>query len=384
MKTVLKITGGLVGLVVLAGAGTYTWATVATHRTLSQHHSRHEVDIPVPWPLSAEELAELQPAPPVDPPPTEGLAAEGAAEDGLTEIPSEEGDGDGDTGEADEVVAEAVAPAEPVAPALPPLTEGELAGIAMERAIARGEHLLTARYACGDCHGADLGGGVMVDDPALGGLFGPNLTLGEGGVTRDFTMTQWDHIVRHGVKHDGTAAVMPSVDFLQMSDQELSDLVAAIRARPPVDRTMPESGFGPLGRMLVATGNLPLAAQHPASLAESHRAEPPAALASVEFGKHLSGICTGCHGPSLAGGPIPGGDPSWPPSTNITMAADGLQDWSYLDFEHFVKTNERPDGSLVREPMTYITPALQQMTETERQALWLYLESLPRTVATSR
>lgn len=324
MKTVLKIAAGLVGLLVLALAGAMSWATVVADHALSELHDRHRVDIPLPWPLSPEELATM----------TWDVADSESA-------------------------------------------------IAMERAIARGEHLLTARYGCGDCHGADLGGGTMVDDPALGSFFGPNLTQGEGSATRDYTMTQWDHIVRHGVKSEGSAAVMPSVDYLRMSDQELSDLVAAIRARPAVDRTMPASTLGPLGRVLMATGDLPLAARHPRSQAESHAALPPPALATVEFGEHLAGTCTGCHGPALTGGPIPGGDPSWPPATNITRQSDGLQSWQSSDFERFVHTSQRPDGTEVAEPMTSMMPLLQNMTDTEREALWAYLGAIPRTMASA-
>src|SRR6059058_1788396 len=46
--------------------------------------------------------------------------------------------------------------------------------------IARGARLATVR-GCVDCHGANLGGTVMIDDPALGRLAPPNLTMGGRG-----------------------------------------------------------------------------------------------------------------------------------------------------------------------------------------------------------
>ena len=92
-----------------------------------------------------------------------------------------------------------------------------------EAAIARGKHLVEARYGCMACHGANLGGGTMIDDPAIGSVLGPNLTPGKGGRCADYSMADWDRVVRHGVKRDGTATLMPSEDFFKMSDAELSD-----------------------------------------------------------------------------------------------------------------------------------------------------------------
>ncbi len=43
-------------------------------------------------------------------------------------------------------------------------------------ARARGEHLVKSLAKCVDCHGDDLGGKVMADDPMIGTLAGPNLT----------------------------------------------------------------------------------------------------------------------------------------------------------------------------------------------------------------
>ncbi|NLY93336.1 MAG: cytochrome c, partial [Myxococcales bacterium] len=131
---------------------------------------------------------------------------------------------------------------------------GDPEALALEQAIERGRHLLSARYACADCHGEDFGGGVMVDDPAMGRLLGPNLTRGEGSVTLDYSVADWDRIVRHGIRKDGRPALMPSEDFMAMSDRELSDIIAYIRALPPVDNAVPPSTLGPIGKLLVATG----------------------------------------------------------------------------------------------------------------------------------
>jgi len=316
MKLVLRIAAfGLVGLVLLA-AGVYTWASASTNRTLSRTFDAHVVDFPIPFPLDESEVAELG------------------------------------------------------------LTPDEAARLAHERAIERGRHLVEARYACGECHGADFGGGVMVDAFPIGTLLGPNLTTGQGSVVLDYTPTDWDRIVRHGIRKDGRPALMPSEDFLRMSDQELSDIIAYIQSMPPVDNRVPDIRLGPLGRILVATGEIHLSADMIGTHDTPHPVLPPPAEVTVEFGRHLGGVCVGCHGMTLTGGKIAGGDPSWVPAANLTPHPDGLAGWTYEDFARAMRDGVRPDGSEIQPPMTFVTPAAQQMTEVELQALFMYLQSL--------
>ena len=249
---------------------------------------------------------------------------------------------------------------------------------ALAASVARGEHLVHARYGCTHCHGEDRGGGFMLDDPAMGRWPAPNLTRGRGGLPADYDLADWDRIVRHGVRRDGTAAVMPSQDYVAMSDEELLDIVAYVQSRPPVDRELPPRSFGPVGTMLLALGKLPLAAEHLASRTE-HPARPPEAAPTAEFGRHLAQTCVGCHGPKFAGGPIQGGAPDWPPAGNLTAHPDGLAEWTFEDFARLMRTGERPDGSKVRTPMQEVTWLGRAMTETELRAMWAFLQSLPPT-----
>lgn len=108
----------------------------------------------------------------------------------------------------------------------------------------------------------------------------------------------------------------------------------------------------------------------------SHATEPPATEVSLEFGRHLAAVCTGCHGLAFTGGPIAGGDPSWVPAANLTPHQEGLAGWSYADFRRAMVEAVRPDGAPIREPMSLVTPFAVQMTEVEMEALWLYLTSL--------
>jgi len=318
MKTFLKITGVLVLALVLIGAGGYMWASVATNRTLSQTYQSHSVDFPIPFPLTEEEREEL----------------------GITD-------------------------------------EAEAAQVALERARERGRHLVQARYPCTECHGADFGGGTMVDAFPIGRLLGPNLTSGNGSRTVGYTTADWDRLVRHGILPDGRPTLMPSEDFVLMSDQELSDIIAYIQAQPPVDHEVAPISLGPLGRFLVASGQIHLSAELVASHDAPHPSLPPPTEVSVEFGRHLAATCTGCHGSDFSGGPIAGGDPSWAPARNLTPHESGLAGWSYGDFATAMRDARRPDGTAILPPMTLVTPYAQSMTEVEMEALWVYFQSLP-------
>jgi mono/diheme cytochrome c family protein len=321
VSKLLKIAGILLAVVVVAALGFYAWASWQTGRVFAQAYDSHTVDFPIPFPLSAAEVDSL------------GLDSAAATT------------------------------------------------LAHERAIERGRHLLEARYGCTGCHGDNFGGGVMVDAAPIGRLFGPNLTTGSGSRTVTFTPADWDRIVRHGILPGGRPAVMPAEDFQRMADQELSDIITYIRTVPPVDTVMPPRSFGPLGKVLAATGQFVLAA----TIIESHDAvhvvAPPEAAVTLEFGRHLAGPCMGCHRADLGGGPIVGGDPAWVPARNLTPDATGLAGWTYEQFTTAMRQATRPDGTALRAPMTFVQPYAQRMTDVELEALWLYIQSVPAVAA---
>ena len=248
---------------------------------------------------------------------------------------------------------------------------------ARTEALERGRHLIESRYGCGECHGSNFGGGVMIDNPAIGQILGPNLTAGNWSVRRGYRAADWDRIVRHGLKRDGRPALMPSQDFRQMSDQELSDIVVFLQSQPPVERQVPPPKLGPVGKVLLATGKFTLSADLIGSHDRAHAERPPEARLTVEFGRHVAATCTGCHGEDLSGGPIVGGDPSWPPAANLTPGPAGLGKWTFIQFTTSMREGKRPDGTTLRQPMTSITAYAQRMTQTELQALWSYLRSVP-------
>jgi cytochrome c553 len=58
--------------------------------------------------------------------------------------------------------------------------------------IARGRRLATAITPCGDCHGKDFGGEVMIDSAVMGRLWTANLTRGHA-VSAASTRTRTGH-----------------------------------------------------------------------------------------------------------------------------------------------------------------------------------------------
>ncbi|MEO6966900.1 MAG: c-type cytochrome [Rhodanobacteraceae bacterium] len=242
--------------------------------------------------------------------------------------------------------------------------------------IARGEHIATTR-GCRECHGADLGGHVVMDVPPIGRLAGPNLTRGRGGIGASLSVADWEHAIRHGIKPGGQPLLfMPIRDFSGLSDADTAAVIAWATQVPPVDREMPPARVGPAGRALFAFGKMPNLLE--ARLIDQHAPHVAAlpAVVGLEYGRYLASACTGCHGQHFSGGAIPGLPPSFPKAANLTSdPRTGLGNWSEADFVRTIRTGKRPDGTALDPFMPW--PSLAHMSDTEFSALWLYLRSLP-------
>jgi cytochrome c553 len=238
---------------------------------------------------------------------------------------------------------------------------------------------LTVIRGCGasDCHASDFSGSVLLDDPMIGLIYPPNLTLGQGSATAGYSTEDWVRSVRHGVDREGNALlIMPSSSYAGLSDEDLGRIIAYIQSRPPADHTQPESRLGPIGRVLHLTDQAPL----PILSAEviNHGAQAPEQVTpevSVDFGKYMIGVCTDCHHSDLSGGPIPGALPGEPPAADLTPAGN-LGHWTYEGFANALRTGVTPDGKVL-DPAVMPWPIALEMTDVEIEALWLYLQSLP-------
>jgi mono/diheme cytochrome c family protein len=239
---------------------------------------------------------------------------------------------------------------------------------------ALGKYLFDSR-GCADCHGADGKGARFLDDAESGfRVTAPNIT--PAGVVAKYTESDWVRIVRHGVKPDGTPAfVMPSQDYNRLTDSDLAALVAYVRSLAPTDGPAAQFEVPFIVKALYAAGQV-----HDAAELIDHTlppSQPVAVAVSVEHGRYVAQMCTGCHGANYSGGPIPGAPPSWPPASNLTSGAgSALPTYKTgSEFTAMLRTGKRPDGSAVSEVMPF--KALAALNDVDAAALYLYLKSLP-------
>lgn len=217
-------------------------------------------------------------------------------------------------------------------------------------AIARGRHI-SIIWACTKCHGQDLSGTLLADDPILGTIPASNLTSGKGGIGNSYSDADWIRSIRHGVKPNSRDEIF-MYNYSTMSDQDLGALIAYLKQIPPVDSNYPAMRFGPIVPIAPAVGLFTPAAElidH-----DAPRPADPVLGVTIEYGRYLSAICVECHGTNLAG---------------------KLGEWKQEDFIRALQTGVLPDGKQLSSAMPLKT--FGEMNDMELTALWLYLQSLP-------
>jgi mono/diheme cytochrome c family protein len=239
--------------------------------------------------------------------------------------------------------------------------------------IDHGKHVATIR-GCIDCHGANLGGGIFLEDPMVGRIVATNLTTGAGGIGQGYSDEDMVRAIRKGVKKDGKPALfMPSHEYKLLHQSDMNALVSYIRSVEPVDKLLPEHKISlPMRAMYLIGGEVAL---FPARLIEQSLPIPVDEPATVlEKGQYLATTCIGCHGRNLSGGNIPGVPPHWPPASNLTP--DGpMNTWSEADFFKVMKEGITPDGrQLQAEYMPY--QIFNYMTDDELHSLFAYLKTI--------
>jgi cytochrome c553 len=199
----------------------------------------------------------------------------------------------------------------------------------------------------------------------------PNIS--PAGIVKGFNADQLAAAIRHGVKPDGHPMVfMPSAEYHEMSDADAAALVAHLQSLPASDNQPGALSIRPLGWLLYALGKLPLLPAEQLDHTPRPRSAPPL-QATAAYGAYIAQGCKGCHGANLAGQHVPGTPPSFPDSRNLTPA--GLGNWQASDFRRALREGKRPDGSDINTFMPW--QAIGKMSDTELDALWAYLQTLP-------
>jgi mono/diheme cytochrome c family protein len=166
-------------------------------------------------------------------------------------------------------------------------------------AIAEGRRLARLRGCSGGCHGTEIEGGVFMDEPLLGKVVAPNLSV----AVRHYSDAELARIIRRGVRPDGrSVVVMPSEMFSALSDADLGRTLAYLRSVPPRPGPGREIRLGPLARLGLALGKYQTAAplvRRADSLVNTY----PGPGDSTAAGAYLARtVCTECHGLDLRGG----------------------------------------------------------------------------------
>lgn len=240
-----------------------------------------------------------------------------------------------------------------------------------EAAIARGKHLVEAVAVCTICHGENLGGKLAFQDSFLGRGYTSNLTRGRGGVGRTYTDADWIRSIRYGVRPDGHGIpFMPSDYFNAITDADLGAIIGYLKSLPPVDNERTQVEINLLPRVLIDLGVFGDLVRAAKIDFQAPRPGPP-----KSEGEYLVtvGGCTFCHGSDLKGGQGP--EPGAPSGTNLT-ASGPLSRWALTQFRSTMRTGVNPEGHGIN-PKYMPWLAYRNMTDSELEAVWLYLRSFP-------
>jgi mono/diheme cytochrome c family protein len=232
-----------------------------------------------------------------------------------------------------------------------------------EASLSRGQELVTAL--CTGCHGENLGGDAIVDDPALGTIYAANLTSGEGGVLASHSDDDLVRSIRHGVAPDGRLLlVMPSKAFNFLSAEDVGSIIAYLKSLPPVDKVVPPPKLAPIGR--VFAGADPTGDMFSAQQIDHDKPFPamPEIGASADYGAYITGFCKQCHGADLTGAFGP----------DLTMSGE-LAGWSEDGFLTTLDTGVTPGGRELN-PDEMPWKDVRKLDQDELRGIYMYLRTL--------
>jgi cytochrome c553 len=240
--------------------------------------------------------------------------------------------------------------------------------------LARGKHLVHSIGGCtaGECHGADLAGGETLEMGPVGVISGPNIT--PSGMLAVYSDAELARLIQHGIKKDGRSVLMmPVQDFYWFDEDDVMALISYLRTVKPVQKPNGLTRARVIGKVLDRQGKFPWdIARFVAALP---RETPPDPEPTAAYGRFLVRLCTGCHGETLSGGPLPGAPPSIPVPLNITRHETGILEYTYDDFVKLMKTGVRKNGEQL-DPFMAVEMT-RNLNDTELRALWAELQTRP-------
>ena len=135
---------------------------------------------------------------------------------------------------------------------------------------------------------------------------------------------------------------MPAANLYYLDDDDLGAVIAYATSLDPVDTVLPETSYGPLGRLLIVLAPEDLFA----ALTIDHETPAPAAPpagATTEYGRYIARVgCMGCHTANL-GGETTG----FSPSVSDLANSGPLANWTEADFIRTLRSGQRPAAGRV-------------------------------------
>lgn len=248
---------------------------------------------------------------------------------------------------------------------------------------------------CDSCHSTpeqpdplNLGGGLELKTP-LGSFYPPNISsdLADGvGAWREVDLA---NALLSGVSPRGRHyyPAFPYTSYQRMVPGDVADLIAFLRTLPPVRGRPPGHKLSFPFSLRRALGIWKLLFFDNDALAPV-----PSESAEWNLGRYLvegAGHCGECHTPRnllgamkpslhLAGAPALDGKGNAP---NLTGA--GLAEWTKADIVEALTSGFTPEGDVLGGGMTSVVRNLAQLPQSDREAIAVYLKSLPAIVAPS-
>ena len=235
-------------------------------------------------------------------------------------------------------------------------------------ALERGKHMVDVN--CKSCHGDDLSGEVLLDDPVIGTLYTSNIT----GLANRRTDEEIVLAIRHAIGPGGRQMVaMPSEAFAQFSAEDLGAIIAYLKTIPRLGEDSPAPDLSFIAPIMVAAGVMGDLSAAEIIDHDQPYAEMPEIGANLAYGEYLSPLCTSCHGADLSGTqPSIQGSPIAP---NLTPGG-GLGAWTESEFIQTMRTGVTPSGHQL-DPEYMPWKSFGKLADDELQAIWMYLASLP-------
>ncbi len=255
-----------------------------------------------------------------------------------------------------------------------------------------GAYILTAA-GCVGCHttkknreeGRLLSGGRMLKTP-FGVFYSPNITPDPEHGLGKWTEANFIEAMRNGKNPDGEhyLPVFPYTSFTKITDKDMRDLWAHLKARPALaDANIPH-GAPLIFRMRFTIGpwkmiNFKAGAFEPR---QDQNAEWNRGAYLVNALSH----CGECHTPRNLMGGLKStmyhagakDGPEGEPIPNVTMdKATGIGEWSVNDLDTLFSMGMLPDGDFVGGGMAEVVENISKLTADDRKAIITYIRTVP-------